>query len=211
MATPLSRSFSNSSRVKCNPAVGAAAEWSKSEYAYNSRKKLISAKQYDGSVLASETTYTYDGVGNMLSMNAGGSTTSYTYDRFGNVLTMTDALGQTETSTYAALGRLESRTDRNGTITSYTYDALGRVLSTTAHSGEDAETVTRSYTLTGQVKTLVCALAAAFPDGRIVFDAANRSAVKLMLKTWIRQAKIRDVGAYFAVADAKKELSTWSE
>ena len=67
------------------------------------------------------------------------------------------------------------------------------------------------YFLTGQVKTLVCALAAAFPDGRIVFDAANRSAVKLMLKTWIRQAKIRDVGAYFAVADAKKELSTWSE
>ena len=134
-------------------AVGAAAEWSKSEYAYNSRKKLISAKQYDGSVLASETTYTYDGVGNMLSMNAGGSTTSYTYDRFGNVLTMTDALGQTETSTYAALGRLESRTDRNGTVTSYTYDALGRVLSTTAHSGEDTETVTRSYTLTGQVKT----------------------------------------------------------
>ena len=60
-------------------------------------------------------------------------------------------------------------------------------------------------------KTLVCTLAAAFPDGRIVFDAANRSAVKLMLKTWIRQAKIRDVGAYFAVADAKKELSTWSE
>ena len=67
------------------------------------------------------------------------------------------------------------------------------------------------YFLTGQVKTLVCALAAAFPDGRIVFDAANRSAVKLMLKTWIRQAKIRDVGADFAVADAKKELSTWSE
>ena len=67
------------------------------------------------------------------------------------------------------------------------------------------------YFLTGQVKTLVCALAAAFPDGRIVFDAANRSAVKLMLKTWIRQAKIRDVGAYFAVADVKKELSTWSE
>lgn len=67
------------------------------------------------------------------------------------------------------------------------------------------------YFLTGQVKKLICALAAAFPDGRIVFDAANRSAVKLMLKTWIRQAKIRDVGAYFAVADAKKELSTWSE
>lgn len=105
-------------------AVGAAAKWSKTEYTYNSRKKLISAKQYDGSTLASETAYTYDGVGNMLSMNAGGSTTSYTYDRFGNVLSTTDALGQTETNAYSVLGRLESKTDRNGIATSYTYDAL---------------------------------------------------------------------------------------
>lgn len=28
-----------------------------------------------------------------------------------------------------------------------------------------------------------------------------------MLKTWIKDAKIKDVGAYFAVSDAKKELS----
>ena len=32
-----------------------------------------------------------------------------------------------------------------------------------------------------------------------------------MLKTWIRQAKIRDVGAYFAVTDARRELSAWSD
>ena len=30
-----------------------------------------------------------------------------------------------------------------------------------------------------------------------------------MLKTWIRDAKIKDVGAYFAVADAKAELGPW--
>ena len=53
------------------------------------------------------------------------------------------------------------------------------------------------------------AMAAAFPDGRLVFDAANRSAVKLMLKTWIKTAQIQDVGAYFAVSDAEKELSLW--
>ena len=31
-----------------------------------------------------------------------------------------------------------------------------------------------------------------------------------MLKTWIKTAEIQDVGAYFAVSDAKKELSGWS-
>ena len=54
-------------------------------------------------------------------------------------------------------------------------------------------------------------MAKAFPCGRLVFDAANKAAVKLMLKTWIKDAKIQDVGAYFAVSDAKAELSPWSE
>lgn len=67
------------------------------------------------------------------------------------------------------------------------------------------------YFLAPQVKALVLAMAEAFPNGRIVFDAAGKKAVKLMLKTWIRQAKIRDVGAYFSVEDAKTELSAWSD
>ncbi len=66
------------------------------------------------------------------------------------------------------------------------------------------------YFLTEQVKALVQAMHAAFPGGRLVFDAANRKAVKLMLKTWLKTAEIQDVGAYFAVADAKKELSPWA-
>ncbi len=66
------------------------------------------------------------------------------------------------------------------------------------------------YFLKEQVQALVTTMAAAFPGGRLVFDAANRRAVKLMLKTWIKDAKIRDVGAYFAVADARRELSPWS-
>lgn len=62
-----------------------------------------------------------------------------------------------------------------------------------------------------QVKALVQAMAAAFPGGKLVFDAAGKSAVRLMLKTWIKTAKIQDVGAYFAVSDPKAELSPWSE
>ena len=65
------------------------------------------------------------------------------------------------------------------------------------------------YFLTEQVKALVQAMADTFPGGVLVFDAANRAAVKMIAKTWLKSAKIKDVGAYFAVSDAKRELSLW--
>ena len=67
------------------------------------------------------------------------------------------------------------------------------------------------YFLTEQVCTLACAMAERFAGGRLVFDAANRMAVKMITKTWLKEAKIKDVGAYFAVSDAAAELSDWSE
>ena len=65
------------------------------------------------------------------------------------------------------------------------------------------------YFLKEQVKALVQKMAGAFPGSVLVFDAANEKAVKLMLKTWIKDAEIKDVGAYFAVADAVSEISAW--
>ena len=66
------------------------------------------------------------------------------------------------------------------------------------------------YFVREQVKTLVQKMAEAFPGGRLVFDAAGKAAVKMMLKTWIKTAKIQDVGAYFAVSDAKAEMTSWA-
>ena len=66
------------------------------------------------------------------------------------------------------------------------------------------------YFLTDQVRALVCKMAEAFPGGRLVFDGAGKAAVKLMLKTWIQSASIQDVGAYFAVSNAREELGGWS-
>ena len=63
------------------------------------------------------------------------------------------------------------------------------------------------YFLTEQVKALVQQMADAFPGSVLVFDAANRTAVKMIAKTWLKSAKIQDVGAYFAVSDAPKEIS----
>ena len=65
------------------------------------------------------------------------------------------------------------------------------------------------YFLTEQVKVLVQSMADAFPGGVLVFDAANRTAVKMIAKTWLKSAKIQDVGAYFAVSDAPKEIGAW--
>ena len=65
------------------------------------------------------------------------------------------------------------------------------------------------YFLTEQVKALVQAMADVFPGGVLVFDAANRTAVKMIAKTWLKSAKIRDVGAYFAVSAAPKEIGAW--
>lgn len=66
------------------------------------------------------------------------------------------------------------------------------------------------YFLKEQVRALVSAMSRSFPGGRLVFDAANEKAVGLMLKTWIKDAKIKDVGAYFSVSNAEAELSEWS-
>ena len=65
------------------------------------------------------------------------------------------------------------------------------------------------YFLTEQVKALAQAMAGAFPGGVLVFDAANRTAVKMIAKTWLKSAKIKDVGAYFAVSDAPEEIGAW--
>ena len=63
--------------------------------------------------------------------------------------------------------------------------------------------------MTEQVKAMVQKMANVFPDGVLVFDAANRMAVKMIAKTWLKSAKIQDVGAYFAVSDAPKEIGAW--
>ena len=57
---------------------------------------------------------------------------------------------------------------------------------------------------------MIVSMAERFPGGRLVFDAAGKTAVKLMLKTWMKQAGIKDVGAYFSVKNTKAELEAWS-
>lgn len=54
-----------------------------------------------------------------------------------------------------------------------------------------------------QAQRLFLAMAERFPGCRLVFDSCGPFGVKLMLKTWVKEAGIEDVGAYLAVKDAR--------
>ena len=65
------------------------------------------------------------------------------------------------------------------------------------------------YFRTEDVKTLFQKLARRFPGGVLAFDACNRRGAKLMTKTWLREAGITDVNAFFSLEDAAA-LKDWS-
>lgn len=65
------------------------------------------------------------------------------------------------------------------------------------------------YFRTDEVRNLFCAMAEHFPGAVLVFDSCNERGAKLMRKTWLKEAGITDVSAFFSLED-EKELSGWS-
>lgn len=65
------------------------------------------------------------------------------------------------------------------------------------------------YFTTEQVKTLFTGMAKRFAGGRLVFDTAGKKAVQMMIKTWVKGAKIQNVGAYFHVGDVNTDIKPW--
>jgi len=45
-----------------------------------------------------------------------------------------------------------------------------------------------------------------FPNSSLAFDTCNKKGLRMMLKTWIKEAGIKDVGTYFGLGNPKKEL-----
>ncbi len=66
------------------------------------------------------------------------------------------------------------------------------------------------YFRTADVKKLFQAMAERFPGGVLVFDSCNARGAKLMRKTWLTEAGITDVSAYFSLED-ESELRRWSD
>jgi O-methyltransferase involved in polyketide biosynthesis len=65
------------------------------------------------------------------------------------------------------------------------------------------------YFKTEDVKTLFCKLAKRFPGAVLVFDACNERGAKMMTKTWLKEAGISDVEAFFSL-ESHTELENWS-
>ena len=65
------------------------------------------------------------------------------------------------------------------------------------------------YFRTEDVKKLFRAMAEHFPGGVLAFDSCNRRGAKLMRRTWLKEAGITDVSAFFSLED-EAELSGWS-
>ncbi len=65
------------------------------------------------------------------------------------------------------------------------------------------------YFKTEEVKKLFAAMAEHFPGGVLVFDSCNERGAKLMRKTWLKEAGITDVSAYFSLEN-EAELLGWS-
>ncbi|MBQ5437651.1 MAG: class I SAM-dependent methyltransferase [Firmicutes bacterium] len=66
------------------------------------------------------------------------------------------------------------------------------------------------YFRTADVKRLFKAMAERFPKAVLVFDSCNSRGAKLMRKTWLKEAGITDVDAFFSLED-ESVLISWSD
>ncbi|MBQ6125551.1 MAG: class I SAM-dependent methyltransferase [Erysipelotrichaceae bacterium] len=61
-----------------------------------------------------------------------------------------------------------------------------------------------------EIKKLFKKMAERFPEGVLVFDCCNELGAKMMRKTWLKEAGISNVSAYFSLED-KSEIEGWSD
>ncbi len=66
------------------------------------------------------------------------------------------------------------------------------------------------YFRKAEVQKLFCKMAERFPGAVLAFDSCNERGAKLMRKTWLKEAGITDVSAFFSLED-EAELKTWSD
>ena len=65
------------------------------------------------------------------------------------------------------------------------------------------------YFRTEDVKTLFSRMAERFPGSVLAFDSCNRRGAKMMRSTWLKEAGITDVSAFFSLED-EREPESWS-
>lgn len=67
------------------------------------------------------------------------------------------------------------------------------------------------YLQTEDAKNLFNQMALTFPGGKLVFDTFGKTALKIMLKTYIKQAGIQNIDGYFYVGNIEKDIRPWMQ
>lgn len=65
------------------------------------------------------------------------------------------------------------------------------------------------YFKTEEVRAMFCKMAERFPGAVLAFDCCNSKGAKMMRSTWLKEAGITDVSAFFSVED-ERGLAGWS-
>jgi RHS repeat-associated protein len=132
-------------------------------FTYDAKDRLLTVKDPK---LTATTTYTYDGLGNLLTqVSPDTGTTTFTYDNAGNVATQTDARSSATTYTYDTLNRVTAATVTDGTVT-YEYDntttggayARGHLTKVTDPSGNTTYVYDNLGRVTSKVQTTTATL-----------------------------------------------------
>ncbi|MBR1816344.1 MAG: class I SAM-dependent methyltransferase [Lachnospiraceae bacterium] len=66
------------------------------------------------------------------------------------------------------------------------------------------------YFKTEDVKKLFVEMAKRFPQGVVAFDSCNRRGAKMMTKTWLKEAGIKYVSAFFSLEEPT-DIKKWSD
>jgi RHS repeat-associated protein len=122
------------------------ANGTKTLYSYDAANRLLSlVNKRSNDTTISAFSYTYDSVGNRLTMTEDGvGTTSYVYDSLYQLTNVTNPDLTTIDYTYDAVGNRTQKVDSSGTI-NYTYDAANRLTT--------ADTVSYTYDNNGNLIT----------------------------------------------------------
>ena len=65
------------------------------------------------------------------------------------------------------------------------------------------------YFRTEDIQKIISAMAERFPGSVLAFDSCNRRGAKMMRSTWLKEAGITDVSAFFSLED-ERDLEGWS-
>lgn len=130
-------------------------------YTYDSKNRVIKISDARYGATPKDTSYSYDGNGNLTQITESGRTSTFSYDTsgelltatdpllhkvswtrdvFGNKLTEKDALNNTMVYEYDSIARLVKETDANGKTVSYTHDKNGNILSMSTAVGVTTNT-----------------------------------------------------------------------